>query len=70
MTIKWSGMDKIDHYCENIVKVIKLKEMSMLDLARCVARFKTFALLLQATIDRIQEERSAELRSKGKKKIQ
>ncbi len=56
-----NSMEKIVMYCDMIKTVAKYaKEMTLLDLARCEAEFKTLAQLFQTTFDRLQEEQGRE----------
>ncbi len=54
--IKWEGIDTIDFYCDRILEAAKSGELTMLDLARCAARFSVIAKLFQDTLDRLKEE--------------
>ncbi len=56
MAKKWTGMNRIDHYCDKILEAMKTEDLSLLDLALCSARFETIAKLFQYTFDRTQEE--------------
>ncbi len=64
MTTKtnWSGMNTIDFYCDRILEAAKSEELTLLDLARCAARFKTIAQLFQDTLSRTQDEIKADIR--------
>ena len=65
--IDWhNGMELIDKYCYKIIETLKTEELSLLDLARCAARFCSIGKLFQDTIDRLQDDINADLRKKGK----
>ncbi len=52
----WSGMNTIDFYCDRIIEAAKSEELTLLDLARCAARFSVIAKLFQDTLSRTQDE--------------
>ncbi len=52
----WSGMNTIDFYCDRILAAAKSEELTLLDLARCAARFTVIAKLFQDTLARTQDE--------------
>ncbi len=47
---------EIDRYCNLIVKALHDEELTMLDLARYAARFRTIAQHFQNSLDRLQED--------------
>ncbi len=57
-------MDGVDSHCNEILRILRKNEMSMLDLARCAARFKTMSRLFQTCLDRLQEKHTAILQGK------
>ncbi len=70
MTIKtnWSEMNTIDFYCERILEAAKSEELTLLDLARCAARFSVIAKLFQDTLARTQDEIMVEVSDGTNKK--
>ncbi len=66
--IKWSGMDSIDFHCDRIIKTAKSEELTLLDLARCAARFSVIAKLFQDTLSRTQDEIMVEVSNGTDKK--
>ncbi len=70
MTTKtnWSGMNTIDFYCDRILAAAKSEELTLLDLARCAARFTVIAKLFQDTLSRTQDEIMVEVANGTNKK--
>ncbi len=61
-------MNTIDFYCDRILKAAKSEDLTMLDLARCAARFKVIAKLFQDTLARTQDEIMVEVSNGTDKK--
>ncbi len=60
MAKKWTGMDRIDFYCDKILRAMKEEDLTLLDLSRCAARFSMVAKLFQDTLARTQDELNVE----------
>ncbi len=59
------GMDMINIYCENIIRVLSTQQVTLVDLIRCQRRFKRLAKMFQEVIDKSQREINDELRNVG-----